>query len=370
VLGRRALGRALLARQLLLRRATLPALAAVEHLVGLQAQAPDPPYVGLWSRLEGFAAADLSALVTTRQVVRLALMRSTIHLVSARDALRLRPLVQPVIDRGWSTGRHGRDLDGVDTAEVAAVGRALVEERPRTYAELGPLLGERWPGRDQGSLAGAVRAWVPLVQVPPRGLLGAAGPAAHTSAEAWLGRPLDRTGTLDELVLRYLGAFGPATVADVQTWSGLTRLREVVARLRPRLVTFRDEQGRELVDLPEAPRPGPEAPAPVRLLAEFDNLTLSHADRSRVVAEEDRPRIASRNGMVPGMVLLDGTVGGTWRIARTRGLGRSSAALTVTPFRPLSAEDAEAVAAEGADLLRLVAVGAEHRDVRILPAGD
>lgn len=366
VLGRRALGRALLARQLLLRRGTLPALDAVEHLVGLQAQAPNPPYVGLWSRLDGFRIEQLSALVESRQLVRIALLRSTIHLVTARDCLRLRPLVQPVLDRGVTTGRHARQLAGVDPVELTAAGRALVEERPRTYGELGTLLSERWPGPDPASLAAAVRTWVPLVQVPPRGMWGMSGQAAHTSAEVWLGRPLDRGADLDELVLRYLAAFGPATIADVQVWSGLTRLREVAERLRPRLLVLHDEQGRELLDLPDAPRPEPDVPAPVRLLAEFDNLTLSHADRTRVIADEHRRRIATKNGMVPGLVLVDGQVRGTWRITRAR----SIATLTVSPFAPLTAADGEAATAEGADLLRFAAGQAESYDVRVAaPAG-
>ncbi|HEX2036936.1 MAG TPA: winged helix DNA-binding domain-containing protein, partial [Chloroflexota bacterium] len=265
VLSRRALNRATLARQLLLSRRQLPVAQAIEHLVGLQAQTPHTWYVGLWTRLEGFRPPLVADLLAERRVVRLALMRSTIHLVTARDCLFLRPLVQPVIERSMN-GNFGRSLAGVDAAALAAAGRALVEERPLTFTELGKRLAERWPGRDPAALAQAVRAWVPLVQVPPRGLWGTSGQARHTSAESWLGRPLDPAPSLEELVVRYLAAFGPAGVMDMQTWSGLTRLGEVVEGLRPRLVTFRDEQGRELFDLPDAPRPDPDTPAPPRFL--------------------------------------------------------------------------------------------------------
>jgi hypothetical protein len=182
---------------MLLSRQALPAKEAIEHLVGMQAQAPNPPYVGLWTRLEGFHPDQLARLILERRAVRVALMRNTVHLVSARDCLALRPLVQPVIDRGLHANRANREgLEGVDTEELSAAGRALLEEGPRTAKELGVLLRERWPERDPASLARAVRHLVPLVQVPPRGVWGKSGPAAHTTAEAWLGRSLDSDPSL------------------------------------------------------------------------------------------------------------------------------------------------------------------------------
>src|SRR5215212_10751504 len=309
VLSPRMLNRATLERQVLLRRKKLPALQAIEHLVGMQAQAPDPPYVGLWTRLEDFHPVELGRLILERSAVRVALMRNTVHLVSARDCLALRPLVQPVIDRGLHANRaHRAGVEGVDIEALSAAGRVLLEERPRTAKELGMLLQERWPERDPASLARAIRHLV-----PPRGVWGKSGPATHTAAEAWLGRPIDRDPSLEEMVLRYLGAFGPASVKDVQTWSGLTRLGEVVERLRPRLLSLRDEYGGDLFDLPDVPRPDPDAPSPPRFLPEFDNMILSHADRTRVIADEHRKAIASRNGMVPATFLIDGFVQGTWK---------------------------------------------------------
>src|SRR5215217_1943049 len=278
VLGPRELNRATLERQMLLRRRNLSAVEAVEHLVGMQAQAPAPPYVGLWTRLRDFHPDGLARLILERRAVRIA----------------LRPLMQPVFDRTlYSTRANRANLEGIDLEALVAAGRALLEERPRTAKELGELLKEQWPERDPTSLARAIRHLVPLVQVPPRGVWGKSGPAAHTTAEAWLGRPLDPASSLEETVLRYLGAFGPATVKDVQTWSGLTRLGEVIERLRGSLRIFRDESGKELFDVPEAPMPDPDTPAPPRFLPEFDNLILSHADRTRVIAEEYRKAIAS-----------------------------------------------------------------------------
>lgn len=276
VLGTRALNRTLLERQMLLRRRKLSAEGTIEHLVGMQAQARDPPYIGLWTRLEGFRPDELSRLIENRWVVRIALMRNTVHLVTARDCLALRPLVQPIIDRGLRANRaHRVAIEGVDTEELAAVGRDLLEERPCTAKELGVLLGKRWPGRDPATLARAIRHLLPLVQVPPRGIWRKGGQATHTTAEAWLGRPLDPDPSLEEMVLRYLGAFGPATVKDAQTWSGLSGLGEVFERLRPRLLSLRDEQGKELFDLPDAPRPDPDTPAPPRFLPRFVSPTPS-----------------------------------------------------------------------------------------------
>jgi hypothetical protein len=362
VLHRRALNRATLARQHLLDRVRMPAEDMVSHLVGMQAQAPNPPYLGLWTRLDGFRLDELAELVTARRVVRIALMRGTIHLVTAGDCLLLRVPLQPVLDRGLQ-GTFGRALAGVDPAEVAAAGRALVEEEPLTFDAIGRRLADRWPGVAPLALANAVRAGVALVQVPPRGLWGRSGQAKHTSVESWLGGPVEPDSAPDAMVLRYLAAFGPATVADMQKWSGLTGLREVVERQRSRLRGFRDGNGRDLYDLPDAPRPDPDTPAPVRYLPEFDNLLLSHEDRTRVMTEEDRARVMSVNGIVAGTVLVDGFVHGHWKIHRARG----SAVLRVTPFRRLTKRDAAAVAAEGERLLAFAAAEAKQRDLELLP---
>ena len=357
-LSRRALNRATLARQFLLERTAMPALGMIEHLVGLQAQTPQTWYVGLWNRLKGFRAQEVSDLLESRAAVRIALMRSTIHLVSADDCLWLRPLVQPVIERS-TNGAFGRNLTGLDRDELAAAGRALVDERPLTFGELGAGLRELWPERDAASMSQAVRARVPLVQVPPRGLWGRSGPVAHTSAEAWLGRPVAAEPSPATMILRYLAAFGPATVRDVQAWSGLTRLAEVVDHLRPELVTFRDGEGRELFDLPDAPRPDPGTPAPARLLYDYDNLLLSHADRSRFVTDDYRARGEEfvTSNVMPSIVLVDGFTSGTWKVLRQRG----TAKLAIQPFTARLPEPVEAtLTTEGAGLLHFLAPDDTH----------
>jgi hypothetical protein len=357
-LSRRALNRATLDRQLLLRRADLPVPAAIEHLVGLQAQTPHTWYHGLWCRLETFDPLSLGELLTQRQVLRMALMRSTIHLVTARDCLALRPLVQIVVERNMR-GAFGKNLVGIDAEKLIAAGRELLEERPMIFSELGRHLAERWPDRDPASLAQAIRGWVPLVQVPPRGVWGKSGKPAHTTVESWLGRGVDTEPSVDAMVLRYLAAFGPATVMDAQTWSGLTKLNEVVERLRPGLMTFRDEQGRELFDLPDAPRPGPDVPAPPRFLYDFDNLLLSHADRGRVVTEEATRQGYELRNVQPSMLLVDGFTRGDWKINRARG----TATLAIRPFTRLSKRDTSAIEREGARLLEFAAPGDTH-DIR------
>jgi len=363
VLSRQALNRALLERQLLLRRSTLPMSKAIEHLVGLQAQTPHTWYVGLWTRLDGFRPEHVADLLNKRKVVRTALMRSTIHLVTARDCRTLRPLVQSVIERS-TNGNFGRNLAGLNIHELVAAGRALVEERPRTFGELGKLLAERWPDRDAASLAQAIRARVSLVQVPPRGIWGSSGPAAHTSAEAWLGRPLDPAPSLEKMILRYLAAFGPATVKDMQSWSGLTRLGEVTERLRPRLATFRDEHGTELFDLSDAPRPDPDTPAPPRFLYDYDNLLLSHFDRTRVISDKYHQQGFTMDGPMPSIVLVNGFTNGNWKITRQRG----TATLTIHPFARLSRKDTAALTQEGAGLLAFAAAGASSHEIRFIPA--
>jgi hypothetical protein len=364
-LSQRALNRALLARQWLLEPREATALEAIEHLVGLQAQDVKAPYFQLMPRLAGFAPTELSSLLESRAAVRIVLMRGTIHLVSARDAHVLRALVQPIITRG--TEGNWRVDEAIDRAELAAAGRALVEAEPRTFAQLATLLAERFPDADPQALAQQIRCHVPLVQVPPRGLWGRSGAPAHTSLEAWVGE--GKGATIDDVVLRYLAAFGPATVQDMQKWSGLTRLAEAFNRLRDQLVVLTDAETRkrELFDLPDAPRPPADTPAPPLLVGPFDNLILSHADGTHVLPREHRPKVMTQNGLIAGLVLVDGFVAGNWRIKATK----KAATLTVATFgpKPYNKRDAAKIIKNAERLLAVAAPDAADREVVVTPPG-
>ncbi len=309
VLSLRALNRATLERQSLLRRSAMTPLEAVRHLVGLQAQLPLNPYLGLWSRIEGFDPAELGRLMEDRQVVRAPVMRSTIHLVTADDCLPLRALAQPALDRQLERHReYAPRLRDVDADAVIAFATPLLE-RPHTLAQLRAALKGQFPDRDPAALSLLCRNRLTLVQVPPRGVWGRTAPITVATAEAWTGRARPGRPSIDGVVLRYLAAYGPSSVADVAAWFGLTGLREVLERLRPRLRTFRDPKGRELFDLPDASRPDPDSPAPVRFLPEYDNVLLSHADRSRFGF--DAVAAAWIAPPVQGTTLHDGRVIGT-----------------------------------------------------------
>ena len=350
-LSTKALSRATLDRQMLLERARKKVPAALEHLVGMQAQVPDAPYVGLWTRLAGFSPGDLAGAIEAGEAVRAPLMRATVHLVTAADCAKLRPWVQPVQERAFASQPFAGKLKGTDLSDIIAEGQTLLTGNPMTRPELGKALAKRWPDRDPSALAYAVTFLLPVVQVPPRGVWGKRGPARLAPAREWTGQPHDGQPDPGQLILRYLGAFGPATVQDVQAWSGLTRLREITDQLGKRVRRFRDEDGRELLDLPRAPRPDPETPAPPRFLPEYDNLLFSHADRSRVITGKRTVPLPPGNGAAQGTLLVDGLFAGTWRATRPKG----QAELQVTTFAKLSKSDASAVTREGLDLLTFIA---------------
>jgi hypothetical protein len=360
VLSTRRLNRTLLERQLLLRRSPLGIVAAVEHLAGMQCQEPPAPFYGLWSRLEDFEAAELVALLESHALLRTTLMRATLHLTSADDFLAWRPMHQATLEKRFAGSGFMKQLDGVDVAEVIEAGRAALAEKPGTTASIGRGLAERWPDHDKTALAYAVRFCVPLAQLPPRGtsLERQGGQAVVAPVETLLGRPLGEETAPDALLLRYLAAFGPASVADMRLWSGLPGLAAAVERLRPGLRSFRDERGRELLDLPDVPIATGDEPAPPRFLPWFDNLLLGHDDRSRVLP------YGHRLGVVGGsaFVLVDGFARATWRIERAP----EEATLHIQPLEPL--EIGDDVLAEGERLLEFGAPGAVRRRVVVAPA--
>ncbi|QIN79322.1 winged helix DNA-binding domain-containing protein [Rubrobacter marinus] len=347
----RELNRATLARQILLGREALPVPEAVGRLIGLQAQVVSPPYAGLWTRLEGFRPRDLTHALEERKIVRATLMRSTLHLMTAEDYLLLRPALQPALSRALNSF-FGKRARGLDAERIVAAARAYLDEEPRAYGELRSHLAGLYPDRDPEALAYAARTYLPMVQVPSVGAAwGFSGRPPYATSESWLGEAPSGSGSPRALILRYLAAFGPATTGDAQAYLGMARLKEHVEALRPELRAFRDEGGRELFDLPDAPLPGADAPAPVRFLPEYDNVLLAHADRTRVIADEHRARVFLSAGRVRATFLVDGFVAGTWKVEREGG----SARLEIEPFGTLPDETRSSLDEEGERLLRFFA---------------
>ncbi len=361
ILTLRELNRATLARQLLLERSSLSALEAVEQLAGLQAQVPNPPYIGLWSRLHDFRREKLMGLMDQRQVVRATMMRSTLHLVTGEDYLWLRPLLQPALTRALHAF-FAKQAKGVDVQPFVEAARAYMEEQPRTFVELRAHLTSLFPDTDPALMAYIVRTHLPLVQIPPGGVWGFGGSPAHMLAEEWLGRPLCTSEDMRPLIMRYLAAFGPATVRDIQAWSGLVKLSGAVNALRSELHVFRDEAGNELFDVPDAPLPAENTPVPVRFLPEFDNLILSHFDRRRVIADTVRSSVFLSAGRVRATFLVDGFVCGTWKVEKDGG----TAILVIEPFEPLEKAVRDALSEEGERLIRFMEDRTGAFDVRFV----
>lgn len=322
----RELNRALLARQFLLEPSTLPLTQTLERIGGLQTQYAPSAYIGLWSRMRAFRREELTEALDARRAVQATLMRSTIHVVSADDFW---PLVAGIRQgrREWLARVQQAELAGIDMDAVAERVRELLAEGPRRHADmLKALAAEGYPR----AAWGAAGHWVDLVRVPPSGTWERRRADLYGLADDWL-RPSDVSEEegLEHLVRRYLGGFGPASLADVANWAGLgvAAIRPAVDRLELR--RFRDERGGELLDLPEAPLPDPDSPASVRFLPTWDATLLVHARRTQILPERYRPRVF--NTKTPHSVptfLVDGSVAGTWRHDRGQ--------VTLEPFDRLA----------------------------------
>lgn len=361
-LDTRALNRARLHRQWLTepRRATVH--EAMEHLVGLQAQQGDPPYYQLWTRLAGFRTDELSDALCDRSAVRVVLMRGTIHLVTAADALRLRPVVQPYLSQTlFNGGEHGKLIVGVDVEALAAEGRRLLAEAPLSAEDLAAALEQRFDGYPGMSLVYGLRGLLPLIQTPPRGVWGQGGGLTYASTGQWLDSEdqLDPEAALDQTIPRYLAAYGPATVQDFQAWSSRTRTAAAFERLRDRLVVHHDTAGRELFDLPGAATPDADLPLEPLLLGGFDNILLSHKDREFILSKAAQKRVFTQNGIVKGTILVDGFVAGSWKPTLRKQIAR----IDVEPFTALTKRQREQLEQRALRLLDFAAPNAETRTV-------
>ena len=351
VLSRGRLNRATLARQMLLQREDISVVAAIARLGGMQAQEPKPPFTGLWTRVKWFQRTDLHQALHERAVVRGTLMRGTLHLMSASDYIAHRMTLQPMLTR--TLRLLGDRAAGLQPDAVLATARDILATGPRTFTELRALLEDAFPGVNDRALGFTVRMSLPLLMIPTEARWAFPADARFGLAEEWLGTPLAAADDGRALIRRYLAAFGPATAADMQQWSGLQAITPILAAMRPELLVFRGERGRELFDLPDAPRPEETTPAPPRFLPEFDNLLLSHADRTRFLPDELRRAVlGAKNGRIPGTFLVDGLVAGTWRSKRKKRV----ATLTLSPFAPLTnaAVTVRELEEEGNALLRFL----------------
>jgi hypothetical protein len=349
-ISERALNRATLARQGLLERQPVDATAMLRHLIGLQGQVHSAPYVGLWSRLAAFTVADLEALLLNRRAVRATVMRSTLHVLLAEDFLAIRPLIDPIATRGFRTN-HLKPLEGAEVEEVRAASRALLDAEALTPQALGRRLQARWPDIDPIALSMPARFLEPVVHVPPAGLWGATKAPELTRARRWLGRDPGPPIDFDALVLRYLAAFGPASGNDFNAWSGLSGGPAAMARLRGQLVALAGPDGRELFDLPEAPRPSEATPAPVRFLPDYDNVIVGYADRSRILPPVAAKGLWRANGLRPAF-MVDGMVRGSWKLTAGK-----AARLEVAWFEPLGRRAEAALRREGRALLEALLPG-------------
>ncbi|HKQ75003.1 MAG TPA: winged helix DNA-binding domain-containing protein [Blastocatellia bacterium] len=358
ILKLRELNRATLARQMLLERETAPVTAAIERLVGMQAQLASAPYVGLWTRLRDFQREDLADLIENREVVKATMMRATLHLCAAEDYLRFRTALQPLLSGASSEIVKRRGLD-FDLDKVLKAARKFVGEKPRTFAEISEMVAKLMPDADVGAMRYSVRTHIPMVQVPINTGWSYSNKPEFALAESWIGRPVSPKDNLRELVLRYLAAFGPASVTDAQTWLGL-KLKEMFEKLKPELQTYRGEGRIELFDLPGVQIPAEDITAPVRFLPEYDNLLLSHSNRTRVIANEYRSKVYLPGLRVAATILVDGFVRGAWKIEKTK----TAATLVIEPFDKLTKKDRAALIEEGERLVRFVEAKAKSFEVR------
>lgn len=358
-----ALNRATLARQGLLNRLSLSPVAAAGRFGWLQAQVVAPPALSLWARLEGLRREAVLKAIHARQLVRAPFLRNTLHIVPADDYLQFWPLVQPALARAFASffRPHQRAFD---LSAALAAARALLEEGPRTMSELAAVLATRIPGAEASALAYAVRTFLPVVQVPdPSAPWGFPAQPRYGLAQSWLERPVaDEVGgePLQGLVGRYLVAFGPATRQDMQAWLGApvpaTAFHNDALGLQP----LRGPDGQTLWDVAEGRLLDEDVPAPPRLLPEFDQLLLAHADRARVIDPAYRKAVFLSVGRVRATILVDGFVAGVWTIERKK----AQATLVLSPFRPLSRSVREALVAEAEGVLTLVAPEANPPAVR------
>jgi hypothetical protein len=362
-LSNRQLNRATLARQMLLERSDLGIADAVRFLGGLQAQQSNDPYIALWSRLNGFTHPALTSLIVDRTLVRATSMRGTLHLHTADDLLNFRALVQPFLLAQWKSNFLRRFGDN-DKAKIHRAGVRLLDKGPMTSGALGKALQEKFPSGEPLAKSVLLQMSETLIQIPPTRLWGNGSAPLLTRVENWLPPPYKRQLSRKDLVRRYLAAFGPASINDMQIWCRLTKLAAEFEALRNELVAFvSEDDGRTLYDLPDAPRPDPDTPAPVRFLPLYDNVYLGFDNRRRMLQTADMKRINLFADFKPA-VLVDGVIAAGWVVS----MGKKGAArLDIEPYRKLTKTQIRELEKEGQAFLGFMAENATAREVVVAP---
>ncbi|MET9627808.1 winged helix DNA-binding domain-containing protein [Lentzea sp. NPDC006480] len=354
-LSNRTLNRTLLARQMLLERTSMPIVEAVEHLGGLHAQAPVPPYLALWTRLKPFKFEALSKLIIDKSLVRMTLWRGTLHLISASDVYLMRTALQPELNKWARNVMPPAERVEIDLDKLTRITREFVDTDPRTVAEIGAHLEEHFPEARARELSTQAQMLVPMIQVPPRGIWGVGGIPQNIAMTTWLGEDLPAEAAVHELITRYLRVFGPATLADMQAWSRLIGLKAHAAGLD--LVEYRSEAGKVLLDVPDGVIVDESTPAPARLLPAFDSVMFGHADKTRIMSDDARARWgAVRNAVFPPTFLVDGFVRGTWNVVENK----DTATLTIEPYFKTFKKDIAGVVREAKAVLKVMAPKKRH----------
>lgn len=360
ILTIRELNRATLSRQMLLAREAIAAPVAIERLAGMQAQLASAPYVGLWTRLKDFKREDLATQIEARTIVKATFIRATLHLCTAEDYLRFRTTIEAVLRAAGESIAEKRGAS-FDREKLAKAARKFISEKPRSFAEISEMLLKMHPDQDAGAMRYTVRTHLPMVQTPIQTGWGFSSKPEFTLAEEWLGRAVSPKDDLPALIRRYLAAFGPASVTDAQTWLGM-KLKETFEKLKPELQVYRDQGRRELYDLPNTELPDEQVKAPVRFLPEYDNILLSHSNRTRIVADEYRKRVYLPGLRVAATLLIDGFVQGAWKLEKSK----TAAQLLIEPFQKLNRKDRASVVEEGERLVRFLEPTAKSFEVQIL----
>lgn len=349
-LSTRTLTRTLWVRQQLVpgERSITDATQMVAHLIGLQAQDNLPPYLSLAARIDRFDPRDLSDRLEDRTLVRLFSMRGTVHVLTGDDALQLRGWVQPALDRVSGSNETSRPASHLTTEHLDAVVRALLGDASLPHKEIGQALAGIHPEIPESALRHVTRERLPLLQVPPRGLWKRSGGVVYAYVDSYLGRPLAEAD-VEELVLRYLRAYGPATPADMTKWSMVTRLGPVFTAMAKadRLTTCVDEHGRTLYDVPGGVLAEEHLDLPAVMLGTYDNLFLSHANRDRIAPDDARKRWMGPNGGVANTLFVDGLLAGSWRY--------DGDSFDVEPYRPLTPTERRQVEQEKERVATLLA---------------